>query len=177
VEPEEPSSFIAIARIVRTRGNKGEVLVESLTDFPDRFDILEEVWLEFEDGRLEKTKLDFTWEHKGRRILKFSGSDTISSAQKFVGCLVQIPREEAVRLPEGTYFDHDLIGCTVRDTQGKNLGFVADILRIAGNNQLVVRKGNREFLIPAVEKICTRISTEKKQIFVDPPEGLMDLDQ
>jgi 16S rRNA processing protein RimM len=177
VEPEAPSSFITIARILRPRGNKGEVLVESLTDFPDRFDVLEEVWLEFEDGRLEKKRLDFTWEHKGRRILKFAGSDTISSAEKFAGCLVQIPREEAVRLPEGTYFDHDLIGCSVRDTHGKSLGLVSDILRISGNNQLVVKKGNREFLIPAVESICTRIFTDKKLILVDPPEGLMDLDQ
>ena len=177
MEPEEPSSFITIARIIRTRGNKGEVLVESLTDFPDRFDVLEEVWLEFGDGRLQKTGLDFTWEHKARRILKFNGFDTISSAEKLVGCLVQIPREEAVRLPEGTYFDHDLIGCSVRDTRGENLGIVADILRISGNNQLVVRNGDREFLIPAVERICTRISIEKKQILVDPPKGLMDLDQ
>jgi 16S rRNA processing protein RimM len=177
VEPEEPSSFIAIARIVRTRGNRGEVLVESYTDFPDRFDKLQEVWLEFDDGRLQRIALDFTWEHKGRRILKFSGIDTIRSAEQFIGCLVQVPREKAVRIPEGTYFDHDLIGCSVEDTQGKHLGFVGNILRIPGNNQLVVKDGKREFLIPAVESICTRISIEKKEIIVDPPEGLMDLDQ
>jgi 16S rRNA processing protein RimM len=177
VEPEEPSSFITIARIIRTRGNKGEVLVESHTDFPERFENLEKVWLEFEDGRHQVVALEFTWEHKGRRILKFSGFDTISSAEKFIGCLVQIPREEAVRVPEGTYFDHDLIGCSVEDTRGRHLGFVEEILRIPGNNQLVVKDGAREFLIPAVGSICTRISIEKKEIVVDPPEGLMDLDR
>lgn len=177
MEPEEPSSFITIARIIRTRGNRGEVLAESHTDFPDRFDILEEVWLEFENGRLQKITLDSTWEHKGRRIFKFSGIESISSAEKFIGCLVQIPREQAIRLPENTYFDHDLIGCSVEDTYGKHLGFVEDILRIAGNYQLVVKNGDRELLIPAVKSICKRISTEKKRIFVDPPEGLMDLDQ
>jgi 16S rRNA processing protein RimM len=173
---EEPSSFITIARIVRTRGNKGEVLVDSLTDFPDRFDILEEVWLEFENGRLQKIALDFTWEHKGRRILKFAGFDAISSAETLIGCLVQIPEEQAVQLPEGAYFDHDLIGCSVEDSRGKYLGVVEDILRISGNNQLVVKGLDKEFLIPAVETICTRISIKKKQIIVDPPEGLMDLD-
>jgi len=173
---EEPSSFITIARIVRTRGNRGEVLVDSLTDFPDRFDMLEEVWLEFENGRLQKIVLDFTWEHKGRRILKFAGFDTISSAETLIGCLVQIPEEQAVQLPEGSYFDHDLIGCSVEDSRGKYLGVVEDILRISGNNQLVVKGLDKEFLIPAVENICTRISIKKKQIIVDPPEGLMDLD-
>ena len=176
MDSEEPSSYIAIARIVRTRGNKGEVLVDSLTDFPERFDILEEVWLEFEDSRTEKFALDFTWEHKGRRILKFTGIDTISSAEELVGCLVQVPRNQAVQLPEGTYFDHDLIGCSVEDIQGRKLGIVEDILRISGNNQLVVKDRNKEFLIPAVKSICTRISIVKKQILVDPPEGLMDLD-
>ena len=176
MESEEPASLITIARIVRTRGNKGEVLVDSFTDYPDRFDGLEEVWLEFEDGRLSKAALDFTWEHQGRRILKFSGLDTISSAESLIGSLVQVPSDQAVRLPEGTYFDHDLIGCSVEDSDGKKLGIVDDILRISGNNQLVVKDLDREFLIPAVESICTRISIKNKQIIVDPPEGLMDLD-
>jgi len=175
VGQEEPSSFITIARIVRTRGNKGEVLVVSFTDFPDRFGVLKEVWLEFENSDLQKVAIDFTWEHKGRRILKFTGFDTISAAEKLIGCLVQIPEEQSVELPEGTYFDHDLIGCSVEDNHGKYLGVVEDILRISGNNQLVVKNLNKEFLIPAVENICTRISIKKKQIIVDPPEGLMDL--
>jgi 16S rRNA processing protein RimM len=176
VEPVEPPSFITIARIIRTRGNKGEVLVDSFTDFPDRFDRLKDVWLEFENSDLQKVLIDFTWEHKGRRILKFTGFDTINAAEKLVGCLVQIPVEQAVQLPEGTYFDHDLIGCSVEDNHGKYLGVVVGIFRISGNNQLVVKGLNKEFLIPAVENICTQISIKKKQIIVDPPEGLMDLD-
>jgi 16S rRNA processing protein RimM len=176
VSPEESSSFITIARITRTRGNKGEVLVESFTDYPDRFDSLEEVWLEFEDGPPKRTKLDFTWEHKGRRILKFDGYDTIGAAQSLVGCFVQIPEGKAVRLPEGTYFDHDLIGCSIENSLGEPLGVVAHILRISGNNQLVVRNRSKEFMIPAVGSICTQISIEKKRIIVDLPEGLMDLD-
>jgi len=176
VSQEESSSFITIARIVRTRGNKGEVLVDSYTDFPDRFNTLEQVWLECGNERGQWLRLEFTWEHKGRRILKFEGFDTIGSAEKLVGCLVQVPGEQAVQLPEGTYFDHDLVGCTVVDIHGKKIGVVDYILRISGNNQLVVKDLNREVLIPAVGSICTQISIEKKRIIVDPPEGLMDLD-
>ena len=64
-----------------------------------------------------------------------------------------------------------------RTFRENNLGVVSEVLRISGNNQLVVKDRNREFLIPAVESICARISIEKKQIIVDPPEGLMDLDK
>ena len=174
--PAEPSPRITVARIVRTRGNKGEVLVDSFTDFPERFDILKEVWLEFGNRDLQKATVESTWEHKGRRILKFAGYDSISASEKLIGCLVQIPGEQAVELPEGTYFDHDLIGCSVKDIHGNYLGVVENILRISGNNQLVVKDLDKEVLIPAVESICTRISIKKKQIIVDPPEGLMDLD-
>jgi 16S rRNA processing protein RimM len=175
VEPDAQSSFVAIARIARTRGNKGEVLADLYTDFPDRFDALEEVWLEFDDGHRQLFALENTWEHKGRRILKFSGIDSISSAEVLVRCWVEVPADQAVKLPEDTYFDHDLIGCSVEDTKGNQLGLVEDILHTGGNNLLVVKKSGREYLIPAVDSICTQISIEKKQILVDPPEGLMDL--
>jgi 16S rRNA processing protein RimM len=177
VEPDTDSSFIAIARIARTRGNRGEVLADLYTDFPDRFNALEEVWLEFADGHRIRAAVEDTWAHKGRIVLKFAGIDNISAAEAFVGCWVQLPAGEAVELPEGTYFDHDLVGCSVRDTHGNQLGMVEEVLRIAGNSQLVVRSPGREYLIPAVDSICTRISIAEKLILIDPPEGLMDLDK
>ncbi len=177
MEPDAQSSFIAIARIARTRGNRGEVLADLYTDYPDRFNALKEVWLEFDDSHTQRMALEESWEHKGRRVLKFAGIDSISSAEKFVGCWVVIPAEQAVPLPEDTYFDHDLIGCSVRDTHGNEFGVVSDILRIAGNSQLVVKDSSREYLIPVVKDICIQISIERKQIIVNPPEGLMDLDK
>lgn len=173
--PDTQPSFLAIARIARTRGNRGEVLADLYTDFPDRFNALEEVWLEFADGHRVRVTVEDTWEHKGRRVLKFAGVDDISAAEAFVGCWVQVPAEQAVELPEGTYFDHDLVGCRVLDTAGNCFGVVEEVLRIAGNSQLVVKGHDREYLIPAVGSICIRISIEGKQILIDPPEGLMDL--
>ena len=175
MDPEEKPPFIAIARIARTRGIRGEVLADLYTDFPDRFNALEEVWLEFADGRRLRMTVEHTWEHKGRRVLKFAGVDDMSAAQTFAGCWVQIPADQAMQLPEGTYYDHDLVGCSVEDTLGNHLGVVAEVLRIAENSQLVVKAPDREYLIPAVESICIRISIGEKRIIVDPPEGLMDL--
>lgn len=173
--PDAPPSFIAVARIARTRGNRGEVLADLYTDFPDRFKHLHEVWLTTDSGRRECLVLEESWEHKGRRVLKFAGVDTISAAEAYVNCWVEIPADQAMPLPEGTYFDHDLIGCSVEDVRGNTIGVVSEVLRIAGNSQLVVKGFDREFLVPAVESICVRISPEEKQIVIDPPEGLMDL--
>jgi 16S rRNA processing protein RimM len=175
VEPDIQPSFIAIARIARTRGNRGEVLADLYTDFPDRFDALEEVWLESGKSHRRRMALEESWEHKGRRVLKFAGVDSISSAEEYVGDWVVIPADQAVPLPEGTYFDHDLVGCIVQDVHGNRLGVVQEVLHIAGNDLLTVSNGDKEYLIPAVERFCKEISIQGKQILVDLPEGLMDL--
>jgi 16S rRNA processing protein RimM len=175
VEPDEKPTFFAIARIARTRGNRGEVLADLYTDFPDRFNALKEAWLEFADGRRICVAIEDAWEHKGRVVLKFAGTDDISSAETYVGCWVQVPANQAMELPEGTYFDHDLVGCLVQDVKGIELGVVDEVLRLAGNSLLVVKRQGCEFLIPVVESICIRISIGEKRIVVNPPEGLMDL--
>jgi 16S rRNA processing protein RimM len=171
-------SFIAIARIARTRGNRGEVLADLYTDSPDRFNDLDEVCLEFDDGRRgirTIKKLEDVWEHKGRKVLKFEGIDTISDAETVVGGWVMVPTDQAVKLPEGTYFNHDLVGCAVSRLDGTLIGTVRDILDIADNTQLVVCGNGREHLIPAVKNICVEVSIPDKRIIIDPPEGLMDL--
>jgi 16S rRNA processing protein RimM len=176
VAPDAKPSFITIARIARTRGNRGEILADLYTDYPDRFDALDKVWLKFDDGRRQPMALEGSWEHRGRRVMKFAGVDSIGSAESFVGCWVEVPADQAIQLPDGTYYDHDLVGCVVRDVRGNRLGVVIGILHIEGNAQLVVADDEREHLIPAVQEICIRISIEEKQIVLDPPEGLMDLE-
>jgi len=177
VESSAQSSFIAVARIVRARGNRGEVLADLYTDFPERFHQLEEAWLEFADQRRQRFRLEDSWQHKGRLVLKFAGVDTISAAEELAGAWVQVEADQTVRLPDGTYFDHDLIGCSVRDISGAELGIVKEVIRFWGNHQLVVEDQKGEFLLPACEGICKEISIEKKEISVDLPDGLIDLNR
>jgi 16S rRNA processing protein RimM len=177
VEPEARPSYIAIARVARTRGNRGEVLADSYTDFPDRFLLLGKVWAALADGTREQLVLESTWNHLGRQVLKFEGIDSISSAERLVGAWIEIEAGQAAKLPEGTYFDHDLIGCTVWDVSGKCLGTVKEILRIPGNHQLVIENGGQEYMVPAVPGICKDVSIAEKVVLVDLPEGLMDLNK
>ncbi len=177
MEQAAQPSFVAVARIVRTRGNRGEVLADLHTDFPARFDSLEVVWLEWPDGSRERMHLSSSWEHKGRRVLKFAGTDSISSAERLIGAWLMVEAADAVALPEGIYFDHDLIGCRVQGISGEDLGIVRDVLRISGNHQLVVDGSHGEFLLPAASGFCRDISIAEKKIVVDLPEGLIDLNK
>lgn len=175
MNPTAGPTHIAIARIVRTRGNRGEVLAELHTDFPARFSLLHRVWVALPDGRRESLALEHCWEHQGRQVLKFGGFDSITDAEALVGAWVEVEADQAVALPEGAYWDRDLVGCSVRGAGGEPLGAVTEVLRIAGNHQLVVRGERGEFLVPVVAAICREISIARKEIVVDLPEGLMDL--
>jgi 16S rRNA processing protein RimM len=135
------------------------------------------VLLQFPDGRQAAYSLEDCWRHKGRQVLKLKGFDSISEAETLVGAWVRVESGAAVDLPEGTYFDHDLAGCAVVDTDGTRLGTVKEVFRIEGNNLLVVESAEGEFLVPAKEPICKEVSLEAKEILVDLPNGLVELNR
>jgi len=113
-----------------------------------------------------------TWMHGDQLIFKFAGVDTISDAERLAGADVSIPMEERAELPEGEYFQSDLIGCEVVDAQGRSLGTVTDFEETAGTPLLHV---GSDLLIPFARSICTQIDTQEKRIVVTPPSGLLDL--
>lgn len=171
-----PDSF-AIARIVRARGIRGEVLAELHTDFPDRFEGLKDVLVEFSDGRREVLILEGSREYRGMLVLKFAGIDTIGAAEGLVGAWVRLEEGRRMPLPEGSYYDDDLVGCSVRDMAGALLGVVVNVLHYSGNDLLEVRGPAGDFLVPAVGEIVREVSIGCKEIRVCPPAGLVDLNR
>jgi 16S rRNA processing protein RimM len=178
---QEPQRWLAVARIVKPQGRRGEVAAEILTDFPERFERLRRVYLENSTGEPEAFELENAWPHKGRVILKFSGVHTISAAEGLRGKHVLIPAEEKVQLPSGSYYLWELQGCRVLTSSGGReleIGTVTDIERTSGADLLHVapiEAGRGELLIPLAETICTRIDPGTKSIWINPPEDLLDL--
>jgi len=121
-------------------------------------------------------EVEQTWIHGDHLIFKFQGVDTISEAEKLAGAEVSIPLEHRAALAEEEYYESDLVGCQVMDATGRSLGVVSDFTQTGGTPLLEVKTTeNRELLIPFANSICTRIDIEHKQIVVNPPEGLLDL--
>jgi 16S rRNA processing protein RimM len=154
------------------------VAAEILTDFPERLTRLNAATLW--DGRAEprRAAIRSCWishSRGGQAILHFEGSDSISSAEKLVGLEVQIPINERMTLPSGSYYVSDLTGCEVCEKDGAALGRVSDVQFPGGTPLLVVDSSRGEVLIPLAQDICVRVDTAARRIEVVLPEGLREL--
>lgn len=166
--------LVAIARIVKPRGLRGEVVAEILTDFPERFEGLETVTAVMPDAGRRELKIEEHWFQSGRVVLKFDGYDTIEFGETLRNAEICIPQSEAVELEADEYFDWELAGCRVETLEGIEIGIVREIMRNGGTEILVVDGGEKEYLIPFATTICPEVDIENKLIRVDPPEGLLE---
>ena len=174
---DSEADLVVVARAVRTRGLKGEVVAQLLTDFPERFEKVQKLTAISPAGDHRVLELEEHWFQKDRVVLKFDGIDTIESAKELIDHNLAVPESESVLLPENHYYDWELEGCEVRTTSEESLGKVTGVMRTGGVELLVVANNDqtRDYLLPLAESIVLEINPEEKYIVVDPPEGLLDL--
>lgn len=166
--------LIAVARIVKPRGLKGELVAEILTDFPERFEKLTKVTAVRPDGSRLDLELEDHWYQGGRVVLRFANYGSIEMAEELRGCEVCVPESETVELEDGEFFDWELEGCSVETLEGGRIGTVKELMRTGGTEILVVAGETKEFLIPFAESICVEVDVETRLIRVDPPDGLLE---
>ena len=166
--------IVVIAKIVKPRGLRGEMVAEVITDFPERFEGLSEVTAVLPDGNRQELTIEGFWFQKGRVVLKFEGHDSIESAERLRDASICVTEHEAVELEEGEFFDWELEGCCVETVGGERIGTVRELMRTGGTEILVVQGDGRDYLIPFAESICIEVDIAKKLIRIDPPEGLLE---
>ena len=166
--------LVAIARIVKSRGLRGEVSADVLTDFPERFEDLESVIAVLSNGKRQNLKIENFRFQKNRVLLTFKGIDSIETAETLRDAEICVTEAEAVALEEDEYFDWQLTGCEVETVEGEKIGRVKEVMRTGGTEILVVEGAEKEFLIPFAETICTEVDVENKLIILDVPEGLLE---
>lgn len=165
--------LIAIARIAKPRGLKGELTADVLTDFRERFDDLETVVAVLPNRDRRELHLESFRFQNDRILLKFAGVDNIETADELRNAEICVSEAEAVELDEGEFFDWELTGCRVETLGGESLGEVSEVMRTGGTEVLVVT-GEREYLIPFAESICVEVDIPNKRIQIDPPDGLLE---
>ena len=169
--------LVIVARAVKTRGLKGELVAELLTDFPDRFADISSLIAVSPEGDRKVVELENHWFQQGRIVLKFSGFDSIEDAKELVGFDFTVPEEERVNLNEGYFYDWELEGCLVEGDDGTAVGTVKEVMRLGGEIEMlaVVDADGVTRLIPLVETIVRDIDISKGKIRIDPPPGLLEL--
>ena len=166
--------YLAIGRVVGVHGVRGELTVEILTEDPNRFRLLDRVFIGPEDEEPTPWGLTGYRLHHGRALLKLAGCDDRTCAETFRSQLVQVRRKDALPLAEGEHYEYEILGLHVRTEAGEQLGTVVEILDTGANDVYVVRGPDRhEILIPAMDSVIHEIDTETGWLVIELPEGLL----
>jgi 16S rRNA processing protein RimM len=170
-------AMATVGRVARPHGRFGQVIVNPETDFPEsRFRAGQVLWLR-RGGPVVALTIEAVRFHLGRPIVGFGGIASMTEAETLAGAELRVPVADLTPLAEGQYYRHDLVGCRVTTRAGETVG---SVLRVDGGwhgSHLVVDRDGRELLVPLASEICVRIDPAAREIVIDPPEGLLDLDE
>lgn len=164
--------YLAIGRIIRAHGLRGELSAVVLTDFPERFETTEWVYLGNEFEATPYRLQSFRW-HKQNVLLTLEGVTNRTQAELLRGQLVQVPLEEAVSLPAGSYYLYQLIGLKVEDTAGQFLGTIKEVLETGANDVYVVAREGPALLLPAIPDVIKQVDITRGIMVVHLMDGLI----
>ena len=160
--------YLEVGKVTNVHGLMGEVRVQPWADSPDFLCQFKTLYVDKAHWpiRVERARV-----HKNMVILKLEGVTDVNGALAMRTAVLYIDRKDA-NLPEGSFFLADLMNMEVRDTQGKVLGKIADVLTLPANNVYVVRGGEREIMIPAVDQFVKEVNVDEGYMTVALIEGM-----
>jgi 16S rRNA processing protein RimM len=164
-----------VGRVARAHGNRGHVIVDPATDFPEERFKAGAVLHVRRGGATEPVRVEHVRFHRGRPIVGFAGVETMDAAEAMAGIELRVSTDALQPLPPGSYYRHDLVGCAVETLDGGSVGRVKAVEGDAAGSRLVIESSTGDVLIPMAEGICVEIDVAAGRIVVAPPEGLLDL--
>jgi 16S rRNA processing protein RimM len=164
-----------VGRIVRPHGLRGDVVIHPETDFIDeRFRPGASFWTRSARGESQIT-VATSRTQSGRPVVGFQGVSSVEQAEGLVGLELRVPEETLQPLGQGMYYLHQLEGCRVSTRSGKEVGTVGKVEGGIGGSRLVIDGERGEVLIPLAAEICVEIDVDAKRIVIEPPDGLLEL--
>ena len=161
--------------IASTHGLAGEVNVFPTTQDPDRFKKLKKVTLHTQKG--EEILLDVVSARLFKKfvIVKFKQFNNINEVEKFRGCELTIDRKDAIKLEKGEYYCADLIGLTIVDEEGAELGTLTEILQTGANDvyEMALKDSEEKIYIPAIKDCVKEIDIDAGKITIHVMPGLL----
>jgi len=164
----EIPDFVVIGRVAGPWGRDGQLKIDILTDFPERFQPGSTIYI---DG-IVQTIESASWK-RGMAIIKLPAMDSVDEAEKLRGQMVEASTKDLAPLPPGQYYHFQLTGLDVVTTDGRPLGKISRIMAGAGNDVYVVSTPEGELLVPAVEDVVKCIDLGRRQVTIEAIEGLL----
>ncbi len=164
--------FLEAGKIVGTHGVRGMVRIEPWSDSCEFLNGFKAFYLK-SDGS-EQIKIRNIRPHGRVAIATVDGVDTVELAEGLRGKIIYINREDA-KLKDGRYFIEELIGCEVFDADsGDKLGILSDVSATGANDVWHIKKGDKEYLVPAIAEVIVSVDVETEKIMLRPLKGIFD---
>jgi 16S rRNA processing protein RimM len=164
---DEPT--VVVGRVTRAHGVKGEVAVMVLTEVTERFEPGGVVFLE--NGR--RLAVAESRSHRGRMLVTFEGVRDRDAADELVQRDLVVPESESPPLPDGSYWDHQLVGSQVVTEAGRSLGELRDVIHTPANDVWsTVDEAGVETLVPAIADVVASVDVGAKRVVVREVPGL-----
>lgn len=163
-----------IGTIINTHGIKGEVKIKSSTDFSERFESGNTVYLKTDEEEMELI-INQSRSHKQYTIVHFKAYDSINDVEGWKGSNLYIKDDQQQELKENEYYYHEIIGCNVVTTDEMNIGKIDAILAPGANDVWVVKtEVGKEILIPYIADVVKQVDIQNKVVVIELMEGLID---
>ena len=164
---------LEVGQIVNTFGIKGFVKVKPWVNDIERFDDLKKVYVKMKK-ETQKLEIEEVKYHKDMVLIKFKGIETVEQAEMLRNCYLEIDREDAVPLEEGTYYIVDLLESEVYTDEGEYLGKLEDIYNSGAKDIYVVKNElGKTILLPGIPEVIKEVNLEEKKITVHLLKGLV----
>jgi 16S rRNA processing protein RimM len=168
--PGEPA-FLAVGLLRRPHGVRGELLMDVLTDFPERLTAGLTV---FVGPECMPYRLRAIRRHRKNLLVTFENIATPEKAGELRNQLVQVRTADRPPLPQGEYYQHQILGLRVVTDDGTCLGQVSEIMETGANNVYIVRPpAGPDLLLPATDEVILGVDLEKGEIQVHLLPGLL----
>ena len=169
------SEPVLLGKVIAPHGLRGQLRVVLFSGDFSSVAGLDSVILKGPAGGMETFSVTAIASHGKKVLLTLKDFDSINKIPHLVGRELYVRREQLPELPEGEFYWCDLLGLRVVTDQGENLGILVDIIATGSNDVYVVKSGEREYLIPALEDVVREVNVDDGVMKVSPMEGLFDL--
>ncbi len=166
-KPDEAGSMVVMGRVAGAQGLLGWVKLKTYTEFADSLADYPVWWLGDEKRPWREVSVESLAVQSKGLIARFPGCDDRTTAEKFKGLLVAVPRSSLPGARRDEYYWSDLIGLEVVNLAGENLGVIENLMDTGANQVLCVRGGSGEVLIPFIASAIRQVSLAEKTIRVD----------